>query len=37
MISPVGDWGGDSNEVKGNAAGMVRTVERGSLVKVKPL
>lgn len=36
-VSPIGDWGGDSSEVKGKAAGMVRTVERDSLVKVNAL
>jgi hypothetical protein len=35
--SPVGDWGGESKDVKGRDAGRVRTAESVSFVKVKPL
>ena len=35
--SPVGDWGGDSNDVKGRLAGMERAAESASLVNVNPL
>jgi hypothetical protein len=35
--SPAGDCGGDSSELNAAVAGIVRTVERGSLVKVNAL